>query len=271
MTEKEYNLAEGIRRTDLWRMHDSPEKYKYFLDNPQEETSPALTFGSAAHKMILEPDTFFDEYAVAPACDRRTKEGKAMYEQFLEQSEGKTIISAEDLKTIQEMSDALHKCTLAHSLLTEDGETEVPLFWTDPETGEKCKAKLDRLIKCLDGRIAVVDYKTALNADTDKFIRKMFDLGYTLQSAHYTEAVMHNYDIDYRPLFLFVVQEKKPPYSVNVIEVTPDVMQYGVNVYHDLLGKLHECKEVDLWPGYCDDVPNEAYIPGYINFEGEEE
>ena len=103
MTEQEYNLAEGIRRSDLWRMHDSPEKYKFFLDHPQEESSPALTFGSAAHKMVLEPDTFFDEYAVAPACDRRTKEGKALYETFLEQSEGKTIISAEDLKTVQEI------------------------------------------------------------------------------------------------------------------------------------------------------------------------
>lgn len=271
MTEQEYNQAEGVRRSDLWKMHDSAEKYKYFLDNPQEESSPALTFGSAAHKMVLEPDTFFDEYAIAPICDKRTKEGKALYETFIAQSEGKTVISAEDLKTIQEMSEALHKCSLAHSLLTEDGETEVPLFWTDPETGEKCKAKLDRLIKCLDGRLAVVDYKTALSADTDKFVRKMFDLGYPLQAAYYTEAIMNNYDIDYRPLFLFVVQEKKPPYSVNVVEVTPDVMQYGVNMFHDLLGKLHECKMVDIWNGYVDDVPNETYIPGFINFEGEEE
>lgn len=271
MTEKEYNQAEGVRRSDLWRMNESAEKYKYELDNPTDESTPAMTFGSACHKMILEPNSFFDEYAVAPACDRRTKEGKALYETFLNQSEGKTVISAEDLKTIQEMSDALHKCSLAHSLLSEDGLTEVPLFWTDPDTGEKCKVKLDRLINCYDGRIAVVDYKTAASAETNKFIRKMFELGYHLQSGMYTEGTMHNYNIDYRPVFLFVVQEKKPPYSVNVIEVTEDVMALGVDTFHNLLGKVHACKMVDMWPGYVDDIPNEAYIPGWVDFEGEEE
>ena len=55
MTEREYNEANGVRRSDLWRMNDSPEKYKYFLDNPPEST-PALVFGSACHKMILEPE-----------------------------------------------------------------------------------------------------------------------------------------------------------------------------------------------------------------------
>ena len=53
MTEKEYNEAEGVRRSDLWRMEDSAEKFRYFLDHPVEQT-PAMAFGSACHKMILE-------------------------------------------------------------------------------------------------------------------------------------------------------------------------------------------------------------------------
>ncbi|MBQ1302965.1 MAG: hypothetical protein IIY29_06450 [Firmicutes bacterium] len=36
MTEQEYNQAEGIRRSDLWKMEDSPEKFKYFLEHPEE-------------------------------------------------------------------------------------------------------------------------------------------------------------------------------------------------------------------------------------------
>lgn len=38
MTEKEYNEAQGIRRSVLWRMHESPEKYKWFLEHPEPET-----------------------------------------------------------------------------------------------------------------------------------------------------------------------------------------------------------------------------------------
>ena len=34
MTEREYNEAEGIRRSDLWKIEDSPEKFKYNLEHP---------------------------------------------------------------------------------------------------------------------------------------------------------------------------------------------------------------------------------------------
>ena len=81
MTEREYNAAEGIRRSDLWRMEDSAEKFKYFLEHPVEQT-PAMAFGSACHKMILEPGDFSNEYAVAPEINRRTNAGKAEWEQF---------------------------------------------------------------------------------------------------------------------------------------------------------------------------------------------
>ena len=270
MTENEYNQAEGVRRSDLWRMNDSPEKYKYFLANPPDAT-PALTFGAACHKMILEPETFGDEYAIAPACDRRTKDGKALFEAFMRGNEDKTIISAEDAKVMADMETALNRCSLAHSLIHEDGETEVPFFWTDGETGEKCKVKLDRLINGDDGRKYVVDYKTAACADTDRFNGEIWKLGYYLQAAMYTEAVMTCLKLDYRPTFLFVVQEKKAPYSVNVIEVTEDVMNAGIAKFHELLEKLHECKAVDMYPGYVDDVPNETYLPGWVSLGEEDE
>ena len=272
MTEQEYNQAEGVRRSDLWVMHESAEKYRYNVDHPQEAT-PALVFGSACHKMILEPETFVNEYAIAPVCDRRTKDGKAMYEAFMEQNLGKTIISANDAQVMTEMEEALNRCSLAHSLIHEDGQNEVPIFWVDGETGERCKVKLDRLINCLDGRVAVVDYKTAKNANTDQFNRAIFNNGYHLQAAMYTEAVMNCLKLDYRPVFIFVVQEKKAPYSVNVVQVSPEVMEYGDKVFHSLLGRLHTCKELDDWPGYLpvDGKMNWTDLPAWENFDEEDE
>ena len=75
MNERDYNSAEGIRRSDLWKMEDSPEKFKYFLEHPAEQT-PAMAFGSATHKFVLENHEFFNEYAVSLKVDKRTKEGK---------------------------------------------------------------------------------------------------------------------------------------------------------------------------------------------------
>lgn len=270
MTNEEYNKAEGVRRSDLWKISDSPEKYKYFKDNPPEQT-PAMAFGSAIHKLILEPDTFFDEYAVAPEINRRTNDGKAQWEKFVSDNAGKTIITADDYNTMKEMETKLKTVSLARSLLYEDGKSEVPVFWTDPETGEKCKAKLDRLDIGLDGRYYIVDYKSALSAETFRFNSEIFKLGYHVQSGMYSEGTQIAYNLDYRPVFLFVVQEKKPPYAVNVIEVTDEVADAGNAQYHLLLGKLHDCKAVDIFPGYVGDVPNDSFVPGWMSSMLEEE
>ena len=273
MTEREYNEANGVRRSDLWRMNDSPEKYKYFLDNPQEQT-PAMAFGSACHKMILEPATFGDEYAIAPVgIDRRTKAGKEQWEAFMTENEGKTIVSNDDAEIMRGMEEKLEQCKLANDLLRGDGESETPFFWTDEETGEDCKVKLDRLITGEDGKLYVIDYKTASSAETEKFNKSMFAFGYTLQAAMYTEAVRKVRELDYRPGFIFVVQEKKAPFSVNVVQVSPDVMEYGDRQFHTLLNKLHTCKELDEYPGY---LPigggyNWTDLPAWVDFDEEDE
>ena len=251
MTEREYNEANGVRRSDLWRMNDSPEKYKYFLDNPPEST-PALVFGSACHKMILEPGDFGNEYAIAPNVDGRTKEGKEIKARFAEENAGKTILSQDDADTMTGMEQKLEECSLARDLLRGDGETEVPFFWTDPETGEDCKVKLDRLITGLDGRLYVVDYKTAASADTEKFNKSMFSYGYTLQAAMYTEGVFCN-TFESRK-FAFVAQEKAPPYAVRVYFCDPGFVDDGMATFRELIGIYHKCRASGEWPGYRDGV-----------------
>lgn len=270
MNEREYNQAEGIRRSDLWKMEESPEKFKYFLDHPVEQT-PAMAFGSACHKMILELETFGDEYAVSPSgIDKRTKEGKAMWEAFMADNQGKTLISADDAQVMADMEEMLLKCPLAASLIYGKGESEVPFFWTDKETGEKCKIKVDRLVK-YRRRWYVVDYKTTQSAETFRFNSDMWKLGYYMQAAMYTEGVMKAKGLRSRPGFLFVAQEKKAPYSVNVIEVSEETMNAGIAKFHQLLQKYHDCKVVDIWPGYVSDVPNDSFVPTWAEREMEDD
>lgn len=268
MTEREYNAAEGVRRSDLWRIGESPERYKWFLDHPEPET-PALVFGAAAHKLILEPDGFDEEYIVAPNVDRRTKAGKEEWERFTARVEGKQIITTDDYLTICDMADKIKTVPYAAKLLK--GEHEIAFFWTDADTGEKCKVKLDCLTD-VDGKLTVVDYKTAASAKTEVFNSKIFILGYHLQAFMYTEAIMQETGATERPDFIFIVQEKKAPYSVNLIRVTDDVMTAGMDVFREYIGILHQCKETGYWYGYTGPFgePNEAFLPGWMSL-GEEE
>ena len=76
MTEKEYRQHEGISRSQLWKIKESPEKFRYAMENPEEPT-PALLFGQMVHKLILEAEDFASDFVVMPEIDKRTKEGKA--------------------------------------------------------------------------------------------------------------------------------------------------------------------------------------------------
>ena len=271
MTEQEYNAAEGIRRSDLWWMSKSPEKFKWHIDHPEYESekSPALMFGSAAHKWVLEPQDWEKEYCIAPAVDRRTKAGKEEWEQFVAEHSGKVVVKAEDFDKIIDMTVAAMSCPLASDMLTK-GQKEVPFFWTDPETGERCKAKAD-VVRMVDGKYVIVDYKTTTDASTEVFSQHIVKLGYHVQAAMYTEGLQIALGLDYRPKFYFVPQEKTEPYAVNVVEVGEDVIRYGDSVYHELMRKYHECKMMDIWGGYCDDVANEAVLPGWIGLGEDEE
>jgi len=269
MNEKEYNSAEGIRRSDLWKMEDSPEKFKYFIEHPMERT-PAMAFGSACHKFILENDDFGSEYALAPNVDRRTKAGKEEWEGFISSIGGREPITQDDNQIMIEMYEAIERCPLARKLIFGKGETETAFFWTDPETGEKCKIKTDRMVK-YNRRLYVVDYKTCLTAETNRFNSEIFRLGYHFQAGMYTEGVIHGKKLRKRPGFLFVAQEKKAPYSVNVIEVSEEVMNAGVSKFHELLGKYHDCKVLDRWAGYVGDVPNDCFVPTWMEREMEDD
>ena len=274
MTEKEYNEHPGVRRSDLWKISESPEKYKYAIEHPLEP-SPVLVFGAATHKYILEKDGFDEEYAVIPEMiDRRTKAGKEMWEEFQTKTAGKSAVSSEDFQTMTDMRKVLEDNPIAKKLLYGKGKTEIPFFWKDADTQELCKVKLDRLVR-LDRRFVVVDYKTAKSAKTDVFVHDMMRWGYHLQAAMYTEGVMKCKRLKYRPDFIFVVQEKTPPYSVNVIYVPSDnsVMQYGIDQFREFIGILHQCKLTDNFYGFTGPFGDmsEAYLPGWVSLaDGDE-
>lgn len=263
MTEREYRQNPAISRSELWRMHESPEKFKWFRDHPPAPT-PSLTFGQLVHKLILQPETLYDDFAIVPEIDRRTKAGREAYAEWASGVETQTIVDSDDFKKAQEMARAVLQNRLSAKLL--NGSHEIPFFWTDEDTGEDCKCRCDCLTS-EDERLIIVDYKTAGSAKTDVFNQSIFKYGYHFQAAMYSTGVKTALDLDYLPEFRFIVQEKTAPYAVNVVTIPETVMQAGMDVYREYLGIYHECKLTDYWYGYNGpfDEPCEAYLPPYVS------
>lgn len=263
MTEQEYNEYPAIRRSSLWKVLESPEKYKYSIDHPEEPT-PALIFGQAFHTMALQPDEFDKQFAVLPNVDRRTKQGKAEYADFIEQNEGKTIITQDIFQQITEMCEKLNQNAFFNSLML-NAEVEKPIFWVDEFTGEFCKVRLD--ILNTNGSIPIiVDLKTTENANNKEFAMSAFKYGYHLQVGMYGKGAM-NYTKSPEYRFIFIAIEKKPPYAINIIEVDKEFKEYGEITFDEALAVYQSCKETDNWYGYLglSNEMNVLSLPSWIS------
>ena len=199
MTEKEYRENPALSRSELWQINDSPQKFKYYMTNPEPPTE-SLLFGSVFHKLVLEPETFNDEFAVEIDVDKRTKDGKERYQNWLSDIGDKTVVPAKMYTKALEMTQVINNSRLAKALL--EGEKEHAYFWTDDFTQVECKCRIDCLRE-LKGKLVIVDLKTASSSNTDKWIRDSLRFGYDVQVAMYSEGIKANYGV--QPEFVFVV------------------------------------------------------------------
>ena len=258
MSNKDYHNAEGVSSTDLKHIAKSPAHFRYWKDNPQEDT-PSLLFGRATHKYILEKDDFFKEFAIAPVIDRRTKAGKEAWEKFQEENEGKDVISSDDFEKIKEMHKVLYETRFVNQLLS--GKKELSFFLRDEETGVTMKCRPDCLTEIGDAKF-LIDYKTTENADTDEFVKQAIKLMYDMQLAYYKNILDkitgNNYTV------IFMAQEKNPPYCVNVMEANEYFMQSGKEMYRTMLDIYAECEKTGNWYGYVEDGINALGLPNWL-------
>lgn len=260
MTEAEYRAHPAISRSQLAMISESPEKFKYNLEHPKPAT-PALLLGQVLHKLVLEPETFEEEFAVCPVVDRRTKIGKELFAEFEESAKGKTVVPAEIAEQAGFMRDALLANPFVVKLL--NGEREKEFFWSDDLTGEECKCRTDVLTR-VGGKMTIVDVKTTTDASTDAFMRSAINYLYDLQSGMYCEGVKKVTGED--PDFVFIAVEKEAPYAVNILKADKTFIQRGYDIFREFIGIYHDCKTTGNWWGYLGkhDIINNLTLPAYL-------
>lgn len=265
MTEREYRKHPAISRSELSKISESPEKFKYYREHPEEPT-PALVFGQLFHTMALTPETVWEQFAVMPNVDRRTKAGKEAFAEFEASTEGKTIVSADMVEQATAMCEALNRNEFAKKLLK--GEKEKPFFWVDEMTGEECKCRVDCLTEVGENLI-IVDLKSTDNAQTEAFMRSAVKYNYDFQSAMYNDGVKANTGKE--PLFVFIAIEKDPPYAINILQADKLFVRRGYDIFRELIGIYHDCKQTANWYGYLGkyNQVNNLALPAYLAKEVE--
>lgn len=241
-----------------------PARFKWDLDHP---TPYKKTFdiGHAAHKLVL---------GVGPelVCVDRprwdTKEVKA--EVAAIRAAGAVPLKADEYAQVQGMADALRRHPFAGALFNPAaGKPEQSLFWVDDETGIWCRAKLDWQPFAHSGRMVVPDYKSTTSADPDHIRRTVGTYSYHCQAAWYLDGIVA-LDLAEDPAFVFVCQEKNPPYLVTVVQIDDDAEQVGRERNRRAIDTYRRCQETDEWPGYSSDV-EVISLPAWVARQHDEE
>jgi hypothetical protein len=226
-----------------------PAKYRWEMDHPSTPKSQ-FDVGHAAHKLVLGVGP---EIVPVDADDWRTKAAREARDEAHEA--GKVPLLVATYRQVQAMAAALRQHPFAYALLKPDsGKPEQSLFWRDEQAGIWCRSRLDWLPTAVRGRRFIIpDYKTSTTADPSQMQRLMFSYGYQIQHWFYCDGV-RSLGIDTDPSFVFIVQEKTPPYLVTVFEFDDEAVQMGETLARRARRIFAECSEANAWPGYADDV-----------------
>lgn len=229
-----------------------PARYRYETDHGRP---PNHTFdlGHAAHQQVLGVGP---ELVVVDADDWRTKAARAERDDAY--AAGAVPLLAAEHEQVQAMAAALRAHPVA-SVLFEPGTglAEQSLFWVDHEFGVWRRARLDWLPthRGDDARLIVPDYKTCASAEPDALSRAMQTHGYYQQAAWYLDAVAA-LDLagEAEPAFVFVFQEKAPPYLVTICQPDHLAVKWGRVRNRKALDVYRRCQATGRWPGYAEQV-----------------
>ncbi|AOE44965.1 exonuclease [Gordonia phage Twister6] len=238
----------------------TPQKFRWAMDNPRKEKRE-FDFGHVSHTLVLGTGS---EIVVVDAADWRTKAAKEKRDAAYEA--GHVPILAHEFQAAEDMAAALREHRIAGALF-EEGRPEVSVYADDTATGVRRRARPDWLTHLRSGRLAIVDYKTTTNASPAAFGKAIASYRYDMQCDWYGD-VCEQAGLGDGPAFLFVAQEKEPPYAVSVNELTAEDVRDAHRLNRFAIDLYARCTETNTWPGW--DSINLIELPRWAAYERED-
>ena len=244
MTSAEYHASKALSKSAIDLLLECPALYKAWVDDTDErEPTPAMIFGSMAHKLLLETDDFAAEYAVTD-LSLSTKEGKA----FKTEAAGRTIAKQTDYESALLMAEAVRDHPQARHLF-KAYQAERAIFWQ--RDGIECKAKPD-IISTIHGRRYLADFKTTESVNPKEVTRSIAKWHYHRQASWYLDgmtAIGEPCDA-----FIFIFVEKTYPHLVTMCQLDDDALAKGREDSARAVDTLKECRKTGQYPCYTRDI-----------------
>ncbi len=245
----EYHATPAVSNSVLSAMHRSPAHcYALHVAPNRKPSAPtaAMSAGTLAHCAILEPDALLERYIVRPdGLDLRTKDGKAWRDAL---PAGVQMIGADEWAAAIAQRDAVRAVPELAELLAT-GFAEVSAFWQDAETGLACKCRPDWVDTLSDGRVILLDVKTAQEVSPAGFVRSVVRYGYHRQAAWYSAGYAKAAGVEVAG-FVFAAVSSAHPFIAAAHTLDDDFLRIGENECRELLDEYADCKLTGRWPAF---------------------
>lgn len=246
-----------ISSSDIKNFLKSPLVYytNKFGEEKEKSEERHFSIGSACHELILEPELFNKNYIISPKVDRRTKEGKQQYADFVAQSEGKTILFEDEMQMVIKMAENASQNNTFIELM-KDSYRELSVYTTDPITNLKLRMRPDILPI---NKSTIVDIKTCVDSSPRKFKNDVYNHGYSLSAAYYSDFIK-------RENYIFAAVEKEPPYQMSLYALSDEMIEYGRQQYRMGLDLLKWSFDNNFWCNYNQfEMLKESYQLGNLD------
>jgi len=263
----EYAKRPGVNGSLLKIVDSKSLKHaKAYIDGIGDEESDALETGTSFHALLLEgrsdyvihPATYphrgDKSRGIAPGDPAPWNSTAAHCKEWIAEQGGKSIYSKAEADDIEAMVESA-KSALGISF---EGERELSIF--AERDGLPVKARLDFLPS--DPSAPIIDFKSCLDANPQKFLKQAIDKGYHLSCAwHMDVARLAGIE---RKEFWLVGIEKKAPFVTCILkfkDVPLSFLRVGRRRARAAFQKLKIAHENNEWPGYGNQFAEDHAMP----------
>jgi len=278
ISHSEYLALPYFSKSMVGPLLKSPKHLKHYQENDGKK-SKRMDFGSVVDCLLLEPEreddifiipeTYCDAKGHSKPFNMRSNSCRQMVKNAEEK--GHVCINNADFERSRSVVDAVKSHPMANSWLK--GKYQVTIIWDDPQTGIRCKGRLDIL-----GDDRAIDLKCTEQIEPDKFRRTATNLRYHVQAAMYLMG-LHCIDKgDYPELgdwpfpFSFICAETVAPFDVVLYDMQVDSLMAGRHVFEYAVQIYVDCKLSNKWPGisnFAEPLEISQWALNKIAYEGE--
>lgn len=226
------NLQERpLSYSSLKEFAKSPRHYIDYLRKERKST-PAMVFGSLVHCLLLQPNEVSKQFFLMPNIDRRTKEGKAAYEEAMEKSKGKELITEEQYNEADNLVNKV--VSESHIANVIQGCNKFEKEWRTDINGLPFRGFFDG-----EADDYILEIKTTTDASPKTIISDFYNRQYHIQAALYTH-------VSSKPIKYLII-ETSSPYNVMLADVDTAFIDFGLKQAVEQIERFKTCMENNMF------------------------